>query len=160
MRLVGSTMNCSWNAPILLLGISIPRSLKFGEPSTWMPSPHMRNWFPTIKDPETLIATPSSPWARHWSFSTTCTNFSGGQSPTSVLRILDRVVKILFGPTCCLPEKLQKTEAFILVNSNEVSTFYWVNHFYCIFYHIKMMDFLVKNYNIQNNSPENWVFTI
>lgn len=108
--MVGSTMNCSWNVPILLLGISIPRSLKFGNPSTWMPSPHIRNWLPIMKDPETLIATPSSPCARHWSFSTTCTNFSGGQSPINVVRILDRVVKMLLGPTCCFPEKLQNTQ--------------------------------------------------
>uniref|UniRef100_A0A2P2LQ62 Uncharacterized protein MANES_04G049600 n=1 Tax=Rhizophora mucronata TaxID=61149 RepID=A0A2P2LQ62_RHIMU len=59
MTFPGSMINCSWNVPICLLGISIKRSLKFGSPSTCMPSPHMRNWFPVMNNPETRIATPS-----------------------------------------------------------------------------------------------------
>lgn len=106
--LLRSRMNCSRNVPIRLLEISIERSLKLGKPSTCRPSPHIRNWFPIIKDPETLIAIPSWPWERHWSFSTTCTSLSRGQSPANVLRILERVENISFEPTECFPEKLEK----------------------------------------------------
>lgn len=113
MRFPGSTINCSWNVPILLLETSIERSLKFGKPSTCTPSPHIRNWFPIIKDPEARIAIPSSPWARQWSFSTTCINFSGGQSPANVLRIFVKVAKISFGPTKCFPENLEKEKKII-----------------------------------------------
>ena len=106
-------MNCSRNVPILLLERSMERSLKLGKPSGCMPSPHMRNWFPTMKDPDTLIATPSWPWARHWSISTTCTSLSEGQSPANVLRMLERVAKISFPPTDCFLEKLQNREVHI-----------------------------------------------
>lgn len=112
MRLLGSMMNCSRKDPIFLLSMSMERSLKFGSPSTCTPSPHMRNWFPRMKDPDTLMATPSRPWARHWSFSTTWTSFSRGQSPANVLRISDSFPKISIGPENCFPEKLKTKEVY------------------------------------------------
>lgn len=119
MALPGSMINCSWNVPIRSLGISIERSLKFGKPSTCTPSPHIRNWFPVINDPVTRIATPPWPWARHWSFSTTCINLSGGQSPANVLRMSDKRPKISFGPTNCFPENLgRKTKCLSRNNQN------------------------------------------
>lgn len=113
MTLPGSTMNCSRKVPILLLERSIESSLKLGTPSGWIPSPHIRNWFPTINEPETLIATPSGPLERHCSFSTTWTSLSGGQSPANVLLMLDRDANMSFPPTDCFPEKLRRIKTHI-----------------------------------------------
>lgn len=129
MTLDVSTMNCSRNVPTRLLGMSIDRSLKLGKPSTCTPSPHIKNWFPTIKEPDTRSATPFWPWARHWSFSTTCTSFWGGQLPASVLRIFDKLVKISFGPTHSCPPKLQMMngKSFLLYIYRMENLYYFVS---------------------------------
>uniref|UniRef100_A0A8R7TQU2 Uncharacterized protein n=1 Tax=Triticum urartu TaxID=4572 RepID=A0A8R7TQU2_TRIUA len=71
MEIPGCMMNCSRNWPARLLGMSIASSSGPGIPSACSPSPSIRNWLPTMNDPDTRTVISLSPSAPQCIFSTT-----------------------------------------------------------------------------------------
>jgi len=113
MAFPGSIKNSSRKRPTRLLMMSkgtssvlgIPSSV-LGIPSARSPSSQTRSSFPTMNNPDTRIATPSSPCAQQRTFSITWTILLRGRLPFSIFLILDKVPNMSLWPICSSPKKV------------------------------------------------------